>query len=74
MIKITIEDVSVLTALQDLKSKLTDLAPAMKEIGEELTASTKSRFASGQSPTGAAWAPNKPVTVSLYLGIYSGGY
>lgn len=41
------------------------LRPALKEIGEALTESTKRRFATSTAPDGSRWAPNAQTT---YLG------
>ncbi|MDP3875857.1 MAG: phage virion morphogenesis protein [Methylobacter sp.] len=63
MISIDYNDAAVLNALRELAQHTGNLRPALLEIGEDLTESTKQRFGSQQSPEGAAWAANSPVTV-----------
>lgn len=43
------------------------MTPAMKEIGEVLTESSKQRFATSTAPDGTRWAPNAQATFESYL-------
>ncbi|MFO1495141.1 MAG: phage virion morphogenesis protein [Lysobacterales bacterium] len=49
-----------------------DLRPLMQEIGEQLTESTKQRFATGTAPDGTQWAPNAQSTYLTYLAKFRG--
>jgi len=65
--KITIEHNSrtVLQVLEELTSRFEpkEMRPAMKQIGDALTESTKRRFESGTAPDGFPWKPLKEGTV-----------
>ena len=63
MIEIHYDDREVLAALQALERRAGNLRPALAEIGEHLTETTKQRFSSRSGPDGRAWRPNRPVTV-----------
>src|SRR5690554_25874 len=67
-IKVTYNDLEIRTALDGLLSKMNDLTPALRDMGEELMLSTKQRFAKSESPDGDAWAPNSPVTLARKKG------
>lgn len=62
-IEIRLEDTEVRARLTELIARGGDVSPALQEIGEVLTISTKDRFAAEKSPDGAKWAPNSPVTL-----------
>ena len=66
MIDIKIDTAQLQAALKDLQGKVTRLRPVLKEIGEDLTESTKQRFATGIGPDGVPWAPNQPATLAKY--------
>jgi phage virion morphogenesis protein len=74
MIEIRLDDAAVQAALQQLAARLTDMTPAMQEIGEVLMTSTKDRVLAGQQPDGGAFAPRSPVTLARYerLGLRYG--
>ncbi len=74
MITIQVNDRQVLDLLAELSRKCANLKPAMKEIGEDLMASTKARFATARAPDGTPWEANSPVTIDRYLGVFSGSY
>lgn len=74
MITIKVDDKQVLDMLAELSRRMTNLQPAMKEIGEDIVASTKRRFASSTGPDGTPWEANSPVTVARYLGVFSGSH
>lgn len=56
-VRITVDDSAVTNALRRLMARTNNLRPLMDEIGEELTVSTKARFASQTDPDGAPWTP-----------------
>jgi phage virion morphogenesis protein len=57
MITISIDDRSVLSALQALRNKVEDLSPAMNEIGMEIETRVSARFETQRDPSGQAWHP-----------------
>jgi phage gpG-like protein len=63
MITIQVDDKQVLDMLAELSRRMANLQPAMKEIGEDIVASTKRRFASSTGPDGTPWAPNSATTL-----------
>ncbi|GHU29874.1 hypothetical protein FACS189497_08650 [Betaproteobacteria bacterium] len=64
-INITLDSQPVLAVLAQLLGVTTPagMAPAMKEIGDELVESTIRRFETGAGPDGSPWKPLKPGTV-----------
>ena len=74
MIRIEIDDQAVRAALGELLRRVQDPAPALREIGELLVASTRQRFATGRAPDGTPWAPNSLVTVLRYLSRFGGSF
>jgi len=54
--------------LQRLKLRAGNLRPAMLEIGEVLTESTKQRFETGTAPDGSVWASNSNTTLLYKAG------
>lgn len=50
--------------LRAVGSLLQNPQPMLKEIGEAVVESTKLRFTDGAGPTGAPWAPLRPVTLA----------
>lgn len=52
--------------LAELDAHLSDWTPVMEQIGEYLVKSTKERFAKGESPEGAKWAPKSAATLARY--------
>ena len=46
--------------------KSRNMRPALMQIGETLSASTKRRFQSSTAPDGSKWDPNSPVTISRF--------
>ncbi|MCL7420843.1 MAG: phage virion morphogenesis protein [Methylobacter sp.] len=63
MIEIEFNDRDVLTALQNLQHTSGNLRPALAEIGEALTESTKQRFSAQAGPNGQRWPANSQVTI-----------
>jgi phage virion morphogenesis protein len=74
MITIQVNDRQVLDLLTELSRKTSNLQPAMKEIGEDIVASTKRRFATATGPDGTPWQANSSVTIDRYLGLFSGSH
>lgn len=75
MITIQVQDKQVLDMLGELAKRCSNLQPAMKEIGEEIVASTKRRFADGVAPDGTPWAANSTeTTIPFYLGAFGGSH
>lgn len=74
MITISIDDSQIQKALAGLQRKMQDMTPLMRSVGEYLTETTKRRFATGASPDGTLWAPNRPVTIARYLGRYKSSF
>ena len=74
MITLNLDDGPVIEALQGLFMRASDLRPALLEIGEDLAESTRRRFVTSTAPDGTPWAPNSPVTINRYLGVFGGSY
>lgn len=74
MIRIVITDKSALTALQRLHDSVTDMSPAMSDIGEYVTEMTKRRFSTSTAPDGTRWAPNSEVTIMQYINRSGGAF
>ncbi len=66
-IQITLRANNLNQILTRLQRKLSDLTPAMRDIGEALSETTKQRFRSSTSPAGKPWAPNADSTLLRYL-------
>jgi phage gpG-like protein len=69
MIEIAIEDKAVQGMLNSLAERVSNVTPAMREIGEALAEGTKQRFDVASDWDGAAWAPNAQTTILRYLGL-----
>ena len=67
LITIEVDDAGFREALRLLRDRVESLAPAMKEIGEDLTESTKQRFATSTAPDGTRWAENSETTLLRLL-------
>jgi len=65
-ITLTIDDRAVRQQLGDLIKAIANPALALREIGEDLTRTTKDRFDPGQkkAPDGTPWARNSQVTIA----------
>lgn len=75
MFSIKVTDRQVLEALHGLVKRGQNLEPAMREIGEDITESTKRRFATATDPDGTPWAPNSTeTTIPRYLGAFGGSH
>jgi phage virion morphogenesis protein len=66
MLTIEITNRGGLDYLHAVLQRAQDLRPVLPEIGEDMTESTKQRFASATAPDGSAWAPNSTVTLANY--------
>lgn len=66
MIELEINDAQVRAAFASLQSSLTDMHPAMDEIGQTMVLSTKTRMQAGVSPDGTPFAPRSAVTLARY--------
>lgn len=73
-ITVQVDSQPVVDALSQLLQRGQNLAPALKEIGEDLAESTKRRFATSTGPDGEKWAANSNVTILQYLGGFKGSY
>jgi len=56
-------DADVISGLQRLRDKVGNIRPALAEIGEVMTESTKHRFETTTGPDGGLWTANSPVTL-----------
>ena len=65
MIDILVDNQAILAHLQALISHSTQLRPAMKQIGEVLTESTKQRFVSTTGPDGERWVLNSVLSTLI---------
>lgn len=72
MIRIEIDDHELQQALERLRSRVTDLSPVMRDIGELLVERAKQRFVTSTAPDGTRWQPNAPATILSYLDRYGG--
>jgi len=61
--EIIYDDAEVIAALQRLRDRVGNIRPALAEIGEMMTESTKRRFGTTTSPDGVLWAANSDVTI-----------
>lgn len=72
MITIELDDARVLDVLRSLLQRMTDMTPAMQDVGNYLVRSTKRRFGTSIGPDGQRWAPNSPITYLRMLEHSSG--
>lgn len=74
-ITIEVDDRALRQAIGELLAQIADPRPALEEIGEVLTQSTKRRFATETDPEGNRWAENSDVTLLRHLergkGVYT---
>ena len=73
-ITIQIDDAALKRDLSRLIAKLSHPAPALREIGEVVWASTRARFKTETAPDGTKWAQNSDVTLMRYLQERSGSF
>lgn len=62
--EIICNDAEVIAALQRLRDRVGNIRPALAEIGEAMTESTKRRFGTTTGPDGEHWAANSDVTLA----------
>lgn len=74
MITISVDNASVLAAMERLSDKAGNLNPALREIGERLTETTQRRFVTSTAPDGRRWASNSQATIMAYLDSRSGSF
>ena len=67
-IKVEIDDHAIREALNRLQAHAGNIEPALVDISEYLTESTKQRFIDGKAPDGTAWEPNSDYTLSRKKG------
>jgi phage gpG-like protein len=68
MLNIEIDDREVNAALSRLSRRVSDMLPAMHQIGQALMEGSRERIAQGRDWTGAPFAPNSPVTLARKRG------
>jgi phage gpG-like protein len=73
-ISVQFDDKRVLDALGELLRRVARPRPALREIGESLTESTKRRFETSTAPDGSHWAGNSDVTLMEHLGRTKGNF
>lgn len=66
MAEVIIQNDEITAALTRLSAFLSDMTPAMQDIGEIVVDSTKQRFAQGIAPDGSRWAPKSKTTLEKY--------
>ncbi|MFD1342889.1 phage virion morphogenesis protein [Litorisediminicola beolgyonensis] len=66
MIEVELKDDELQRVLERLSRAVTDMTPAMQDVGELLVDSTRQGFASGASPDGTPWAPKSQATIDAY--------
>jgi phage gpG-like protein len=57
--------------LDGLLDRLEDMRPALLEVGEDMTESTKQRFVDARAPDGTPWAPNSAATLLNYSRLFA---
>lgn len=70
MLTLEITGPSPLDSLQPFIDRNRDYKPVLAEIGEDLMASTKSRFVTSTAPDGTAWQANSAVTMARYSSMF----
>jgi len=63
-VSVTIDDRRVRDALNDMRSRVRNLRPAMDRIGATLADRVRLGFHDGKDPWGQRWQPLRPATVS----------
>ncbi len=61
--QIIYDDAEVIAALQRLRDRVGNIRPALNDIGEAISESTKRRFGTLTAPDGSHWAANSDVTI-----------
>ena len=73
MIQIDVDDRAIQSAIEALRSRLTDPSPAFREIGASLVDEIRLGFTDSRSPYGVPWKPLSPATQSANKGRRRGG-
>jgi phage gpG-like protein len=68
MIRIDIDDREVLNALDNLRSRTSNMKPVMHDIGKVLVENSREHILSGRDWTGQPFAPNSPATLARKKG------
>lgn len=63
---VTIEDRDVLTKLQELQTRVQDMTPVLRKVGDALKERVKQRFETSTAPDGSPWVENSPATLELF--------
>lgn len=71
-IRIDVDTTEVRAAFARLVAAGRDPRPALAEIGEDVSESTRQRFATETGPDGRRWAPNTQTTILRYLAAKTG--
>lgn len=66
MLTITVSSAPVQDLLSQLSARLSDLSPAMEDIGQELQSRVSSRFETQSEPMGTPWDAWAPATFLSY--------
>lgn len=69
---VTIEDRDVLTKLQELQTRVQDMTPVLRKVGDALKERVKQRFETSTAPDGSPWVENSRTTLMLYARGLSG--
>lgn len=62
---ITVDDKPVQAALQALASRVHNMQPVLKGLGDRIVERTKDRFRTSTAPDGTTWKPNSAATLSM---------
>lgn len=65
-IYIDVDDAQILHTLNELASRVSNIRPALREIGEDLKESTQQRFVTTHAPDGSRWELNSVLSTLLY--------
>lgn len=69
---IEVIDSGVRSSLNALSEKIDNLAPCLKEIGEDIAARATQRFATSTGPDGLPWKANAMATINAYISSKNG--
>lgn len=70
--KIEIQDQQVKAALQALAERVSNMAPTLKAIGEQLAERAADRFGTGVGPDGRRWLANARATIENFIAARRG--
>lgn len=66
MIEVKLQSAELISALDRLSRRVSDMSPVMDSIGQELEKRISNRFETESDPDGKRWAAWKPSTVKSY--------